>query len=225
MGSSSIVAGAIPMAAGAAWAIKIRKEPRIAVAFFGDGACDEGVFWETLNFASLKSLPMLFVCEDNLYATNSHVVGRHAGKSISEKIRSFGMDAIRENGNDSGKVWEAAQKAVDHIRAGKGPSFIHLTTYRWLGHVGPKPDWRPSSEVDSWKKQCPVSQWENTQKALGHSEGEITNLRGKIRADIDAAVEWARLSPFPGPDEMLSDVLFKKEVGPGPAFEKSGEGH
>ncbi|MFA6584002.1 MAG: thiamine pyrophosphate-dependent dehydrogenase E1 component subunit alpha, partial [Elusimicrobiaceae bacterium] len=131
MGTTAIVGGSIPLGAGAALAFKMRGEKAIGVSFFGDGAADEGILQETLNFAALKKLPVLFVCENNFYATNSNSRARHAHPSIAKRAGSFGIPNDTVDGNNAEAVWNAAKTAVAHVRGGKGPYFLELRTYRW----------------------------------------------------------------------------------------------
>jgi len=130
LGTSAIVGGAIPLAAGAALASKLRKDGRVSVAFFGDGASEQGVFWETLNFAVVHKLPLIFFCENNLYATHSHILKRQQSENIIERILPFIPTASIVDGNDALAVFSKATEAVERARSGEGPSFIEAKTYR-----------------------------------------------------------------------------------------------
>lgn len=211
MGTSAIVGGSIPLGAGAALAARLKREDRIAVSYFGDGASDEGVLQETLNFAALKRLPVLFVCENNFYATNSHQRARHAEGVISRRAEAFGMPSAFADGNDVEAVWEAAGRAVEHVRSGEGPYFLEFPTYRWKGHVGPDCDWekgcRPKAELDSWLARCPVENY--TKKLLADGaldEARLGELKAGIGAEIEAAWAEAKAGPPPAADELLKDV-------------------
>lgn len=211
MGTSAIVGGSIPLGAGAALAIKLKGEKRLSVTYFGDGASDEGVLQETMNFAALKKLPVLFVCENNYYATNSPQSARHAEGVISKRAPGFGIPCALADGNDPEAVYAAAEKAVAHIRAGKGPYFLEFPTYRWKGHVGPDCDYekgcRPKEEFFEWQKKCPV---ENYSKKL-RAEGVLTDalldgIKGGINAEIEAAWSFAKASPPAAPEDLYTDV-------------------
>jgi pyruvate dehydrogenase E1 component alpha subunit len=136
-GSSAIVAGTIPLAVGAALAFVTRGEDRVAVAFFGDGATNEGVFYECLNFAALRRLPVLFVCENNLYSTHLPIDECLADTDIARKASVFGLPGEKVDGNDVFAVAAAARTAVERARTGGGPALLECMTYRWRGHVGP----------------------------------------------------------------------------------------
>lgn len=211
MGTSAIVGGSIPLGAGAALAIKMKGEKRLSVAYFGDGASDEGVLQETMNFAALKKLPVLFVCENNYYATNSHQSARHAEGVISKRAPGFGIPSALADGNDPEAVYEAAEKAVAHIRAGNGPYFLEFPTYRWKGHVGPDCDYekgcRPKEEFLEWQKKCPV---ENYSKKLC-AEGVLTDalldaIKDEINSEIEAAWSFAKASPPADAGDLYTDV-------------------
>jgi len=211
MGTSAIVGGSIPLGAGAALAAKLKGEDRIAVSYFGDGASDEGVLQETLNFAALKKLPVLFVCENNFYATNSHQRARHAEGVISKRAAGFGIPAALADGNDVEAVYAAAGQAVAHVRSGAGPYFLEFPTYRWKGHVGPDCDWekgcRPKAELDDWLKRCPVENYVKKLTAAGALDAAgLRALEAPIDAEIEAAWAAAKAAPPPAADELFKDV-------------------
>ncbi|MDD4004605.1 MAG: thiamine pyrophosphate-dependent dehydrogenase E1 component subunit alpha [Elusimicrobiaceae bacterium] len=211
MGTTAIVGGSIPLGAGAALALKMRKSSNISVSFFGDGAADEGVLQETLNFAALKKLPVLFVCENNFYATNSCVRARHAHGSIAARAQAFGIPAETADGNDAETVYRAARKAAAHIRAGNGPYFLELLTYRWKGHVGPDCDYekgcRPKAELDEWMKRCPIELYAARLAARGViSQAGLDEMKKAAEARVDRAWSYALASPAPGPEDLLTDV-------------------
>ena len=167
MGSAPIVAGTIPLALGAALAANIRKDGRVAVSFFGDGATGEGVLCESLNFAALKKLPILFVCENNFYSTHLPISEIRVSQKIYELGIPFGELSHRIDGNDVLEVHDAARKAVDLCRRGKGPVFLECLTYRMHGHVGPndniqgvQTDIRPPEEIEKWRRKDPIKRLE-----------------------------------------------------------------
>ena len=210
-GTSAIVGGSIPLAAGAALAIKLKKENRLAVTYFGDGASDEGVLQETMNFSALKKLPVLFVCENNFYATNSHQSARHAESVISRRAPAFGIPCELADGNSVEAVYAAAEKAVAHIRAGKGPYFLEFPTYRWKGHVGPDCDYekgcRPKAEFFEWVKKCPVENYLQKLRGEGVLTDELLNgMKDAINAEIGEAWLSAAAAPYPEAEELYKDV-------------------
>lgn len=209
--SSSIVGGSIPIAVGAALSFKIRGLPNVAVAFFGDGAVAEGVFHESLNFASLHNLPIVFVCENNFYAVLSKVEARHKNLDIFSKAFAYKMTGVRVDGNDVEKVYETAKEAVERARKGEGPTLIEAQTYRWLGHVGPENDYgighRSAEEVREWMLRCPIKKIEEKMFANKIiSEIEKENMVNILNAEITEAVAFARNSPYPTEDDLLKNV-------------------
>ena len=211
MGTTAIVGGGIPLAAGAALAIKLKKENRLAAAYFGDGASDEGVLQETLNFAALKKLPLLFVCENNFYATNSPQSARHAESVISKRAAAFGMPCALADGNDVEAVYSAAEKAVAQIRAGGGPYFLEFPTYRWKGHVGPDCDHekgcRPKEEFFEWIRKCPVEGYLKKLRGEGlMTEALLAEIRAAMNAEIEEAWAYAKAAPVPPPEDLYTDV-------------------
>lgn len=209
-GSSAIVAGTIPLAVGAALSFSLQKTDRIAVAFFGDGATNEGVFYEALNFAALKNLPVLFVCENNLYSTHMPIASCGANTNIYQIPRAFTVPSTRIDGNNVLKVYKTANKAINEIRAGKGPQFIECMTYRWRGHVGPNYDLdkglRLQDEFDSWMKKCPIKRFEiqlKRRKIL--SKQRKMSIESMIDAEISECLNYAKNSPFP---EVPKDFMF-----------------
>jgi len=163
LGAAPIVAGTISLAMGAALASSIRRDNRVAVSFFGDGATGEGVLYECLNFAALKKLPLIFVCENNFYATHMPIRECRVENSIYKIAEPFCITSHELDGNDVLQVFEAGRTAVDQCRKGMGPTFIECLTYRFRGHVGPDDniqgdhtDIRPRSEVESWLQKDPI---------------------------------------------------------------------
>jgi acetoin:2,6-dichlorophenolindophenol oxidoreductase subunit alpha len=210
LGSSAIVGGNIPMVAGLALAHQFRGGDQIAVAYFGDGACEEGVLYETLNFAALKKLPMLFVCENNLFATLTRFEERQPRDNIFLRAREFGVESARVDGNDAFAVHEAALAGVNRARSGAGPFFLEALTYRWRTHCGPQWDTpsavRPTSELEYWKEKCPLLL---LRKFLGaHGVASLlAEMEREIRAEIADAFAFAKSSPAPAPESLLEDVL------------------
>jgi len=210
-GSSAIVANTIPLAVGAALSSHIRGEDAVSVAFFGDGATNEGAFYESLNLASLNKLPMLFICENNLYSTHMHISQCLADTDIYKKASVFDMPGIRVDGNNSIEMFLTAKEAVDRARSGKGPSLIEGMTYRWRGHVGPNYDidkgLRSEQELKSWMDRGPIVTLE---KYLDENDTIPKKDREQIKDDIEREIEealtFARKSPLPHPDTLMDYV-------------------
>ena len=159
-GSSAIVAGTIPLAVGVALAFSMQKRDSVSAAFFGDGAANEGTFYESLNFAALKKLPVIFVCENNFYSTHMPISACLADTDICKKAEAFKVPSIRVDGNNIVEVFKVAKSAVEDARCGKGPTLIECMTYRWRGHVGPGYDLnkglRSKEELVYWMNRCPI---------------------------------------------------------------------
>jgi acetoin:2,6-dichlorophenolindophenol oxidoreductase subunit alpha len=215
MGSAPIVAGTISLAVGAALASSIRGDGRITVSFFGDGAAGEGVLYECLNFASLKKLPVLFVCENNFYSTHMPIRECRMDNNIYKVAEPFCINSVQVDGNDVLKVYETGKKAVERCRAGGGPYFIECLTYRLRGHVGPDDniqgshtDIRPKEEVDSWLRKDPIKQFE--EYLLRSNFGEQQTLDGIRReAEIEVAEAHRFAMNGAGPDrEELTKYVF-----------------
>lgn len=211
-GSSAIVSGTIPLAVGAALAFSIQKKTGVSVAFFGDGAADEGAFYESLNFASLKKLPVIFVCENNLYSTHMPISDCLANTNIYKIAEAFNMPSSRIDGNDAVEVFKVANRAIENARRGKGPALIECMTYRWLGHVGPNFDvdkgLRSKEELDYWIDKCPIKALEGF--LLKHdivSESEKIQISRDIEEEINEAIVFAKESPYPDEDNLLGDVF------------------
>ncbi len=211
MGASSIVAGTIPIAMGTALASAMQGVDRVAVSFFGDSAVEEGTFYETLNFASLKKLPVIFVSENNLYATHSHISTRQPLDNIHRRGEAYGIPGTCVDGNDLLEVYRAAREAVELARKGQGPTLIECKTYRWREHVGPYYDYelgyRTKEELDSWMARCPVRIYEDKLKSSGGiSEKEISQIRKAVEQEVEEAMAFAKKSPFPEETELLSGL-------------------
>ncbi len=212
LGSSAIVAGSIPLAAGTALASQIRRQSNVSVAFFGDGATNEGVFYETLNIAVLKKLPVIFVCENNLYSTHLPISRCLGDTDIQKKAEAFGMPAFKLDGNNVIEIYNVSARAIEKARNSGGPSFIECMTYRWLGHVGPNDDinqgLRSQAELDYWKSRCPIKYIES----LLLSQNTITvaglqETHDNISKEVDEALSYARESPYPDKTELLLNVF------------------
>ena len=205
MGTSAVVASTIPNAVGYAYAVKYRQENRVVVSFMGDGATEEGVFAESLNFAALKHLPILFVCENNGYAIHTHQTRRQANLDICARVGAHGVSAERIENGDVFRILQSASTAVAAMRAGSGPRFMECLTSRWVEHVGPGEDFglgfRSRDEVAPWIQSDQV-------KRLGGMlpEARREKVDAEIAAEIKDAFDFAEKSEFPAADELYKHV-------------------
>jgi TPP-dependent pyruvate/acetoin dehydrogenase alpha subunit len=205
MGMSAVVGTTIPHAAGYAYALQLQRSQSVVVCFLGDGATEEGVFYETLNFAALKAVPLLFVVENNGYAIHSPIAVRQKNANIAMRVARFGVDAIRLESDDIWTIRDTAAQAIRNLRAGGGPRLIEVPTYRWREHVGPAEDfvsgYRSLEEAQPWFENDQVQQ-------AGAS------LPGNLRAHIEQAVEdqvedafaFAESSPYPTDEQLWTHV-------------------
>jgi TPP-dependent pyruvate/acetoin dehydrogenase alpha subunit len=202
MGSSSIVGGGIPIGTGLGLSIQMKGEDRVSIVLFGDGAADEGVLYESINFAILKKLPVIYIYENNQFSVCSHVSARQAGEIIFHKTPTDLMTSYKVNGNAVLEVYEAAQYAVQRARKKQGPTFIECKTYRVRGHAGAGSDeklgYRPLEEIRAWESKCPVH---NFLQALLDSgilnEEKLREMDAIIEREIDEAFRFAQESPLP----------------------------
>lgn len=203
--TSAILGETVAAAVGAALAFYMDKADRVAVTFFGEGTMDEGAFYEALNYAAIKRLPVLFVCENNLYATESPMKVRQApGTDLCDRVRAFKIDASRLDGNDALEVYRAAQEAVVQLRGGDGPYFLECTTYRWREHVGPffdhelNRDYRSKEELEQWMERCPVKRSGERLVQYGFATGnELEAWHSAMQVEVNRAVDRARNAPWP----------------------------
>ncbi len=209
LGASAIVGGTLPLALGAALGFQLRGERRVAVAFFGDGAVEQGVFHEAMNIASLRRLPVLLVCENNFYATLSHVSTRQTG-TIAQRAAAYGAVGVDVEGVDVRSVLRVAQDAVARAREGGGPTLIEVRAYRWMSHVGTEPDTgkmqRTAEELASWKARCPVAGALQALVAAGTTSEALAAVEDRVKAQLDDAIAFATESPEPDASELFDDV-------------------
>jgi len=215
MGSAPIVGGTIPLAVGAALASSIRKDKRVTISFFGDGAAGEGVLYESLNFAALKKLPIVFACENNLYSTHLPIRECRVDDNISTIGKPFCIKSFRADGNNVLKVYEIAKKAVDMCRKNQGPVFLEFVTYRLRGHVGPddniqgaRTDIRPKEEVAVWLKKDPIQKFELflvKNKIL--SKTDMGYIKKQAAKEVQKAHAFALKSPYPKKGEVTKYVF------------------
>jgi pyruvate dehydrogenase E1 component alpha subunit len=217
VGSAPIVAGTIPLALGAALASKIRKEKRLTVSFFGDGAAGEGVLYESLNFAALKKLPIIFACENNFYSTHMPIRECRPESNISKIAKPFCIQSYRVDGNDVLRVYETSKKVVEICRRGQRPAFIEFLTYRLSGHVGPDDniqgthtDIRSKEEVEAWRKKDPIGRFEAflIKNRILRKEA-LRKINQEVEAEVKEAHRYAKMSPYPNLGE-LTKYVFKE---------------
>lgn len=210
LGAAPIVAGTISLALGAALASHIRKDGRVSVSFFGDGATGEGVLHEAMNFAAVKKLPIIFVCENNLYSTHMPIGEIRVDKPIADLALPYGMRAVTLDGNDVVAVHEAAVELVEACRRGEGPVFMELLTYRMRGHVGPNDniqgtltDIRPAAEIDHWKSRDPIVLFEGFARRSGLVTGDdLEQIHREVTTEVEAAHRFAAASPRPSGSDL-----------------------
>jgi len=212
MGTSAIVGASIPLAVGAALASTMQGANYLAAAFFGDAGVEQGVFHESLNFAALKRLPVIFVCENNLYATQTPLHKRQAIDNIYKRSAIYGIPGVRLDGNDVLAVYQATRQAVKRCRQGNGPTLLECRTYRWREHVGPNYDYdmgyRTKEEVEEWMAKCPVNSWGNKLLNSGiTTEIELDKIARKIDEEVESAFKLAKADPFPDDTDLLKGVF------------------
>jgi TPP-dependent pyruvate/acetoin dehydrogenase alpha subunit len=211
MGTSAIVASGIPVAVGAAFAHKQQRSGKIAVVFFGDGAIDEGDFWESLNVACVMKLPVLFVCEDNGYAVHTPASTRHGYRSITDIVSRFDCKVFQDNTTDVEVVYKLARRAVRYVRTSQRPCFLYLKYYRYLEHVGVNEDfnagYRPRDEFLKWYEKDPVALQRTKLLNQGIKEPEVVRIEREIDARIENSLKLAKEAPFADTGELYKDVL------------------
>ena len=200
--SGAILSGATAISVGSGLAMQLKGLPQVVVAGFGEGASDEGAFWEAMNYAALRKLPLVFVCENNLYATYSHQLKRHPADNLTQRVAAFGIESQSLFGNDVAAVYRALDGAIRRAKSGNGPSFIECYTYRWYGHVGPEDDdvleYRPREERQFWKDNCPIKLLEAAMLASGLLTPAIKEtMADEIDREIKRAFEFAKAGSFP----------------------------
>lgn len=213
LGANGIVGANIPIAGGAALSAKLGGTDQIAVSFFGDGGANEGIFHEGINLASVWKLPVIFICENNLYAISTHQPMVTAIPNIGDRASSYGIPSFIVNGMDVMAVYEAANKAVIRARDGKGPTLIECKTYRFKGHyVGEgtrELTYRSRKELEEWEKRCPIKRFQS--KLIDENiltQSLVKQINYQIDSEIEEAVKFAEQSPYPEPQEALDDLFF-----------------
>ncbi len=215
LGTVPLVAATIPLAVGAALSSKLRGDRLVSVSFFGDGATEEGHFHESMNLAAVYRLPVIFVCENNFYASHMHLLERRAADNIYKAAELHGIPGVRLDGNDVVAVYKAAAAAVSRARHGEGPTLLECRTYRWRGHVGSSWDMdvgvKRKDELKEWMVKDPVACARKQLSELGVAEGEFHRMDEQIREEIEGAVVFARQSPYPDRSDLLNYVFYSKQ--------------
>ncbi len=209
LGANGIVAGGLGIVTGAGLAAQMDGKGRVAVSFFGDGASNAGPLHECLNIAAAWKLPMVYVCENNLYAAQTAAAATHAMPDIAGRAAGYGIPGVIVDGNDIFAVHQAAARAVERARRGEGPTLIECKTFRWRAHTERKgqPDFRTEDEIAAWKKKDPIARLVDLMKAQGAlTDDSWKQLQGEVQGAIDASVAFAEASPFPTPESALEDM-------------------
>ncbi len=211
IGATPIVGGTVPIAVGHAWSAYLRGQERVTVVFFGDGCFEEGVMHESMNFASLNKLPIIFVCENNGYSVYTRLEARQPKRTLRGIAQAHGLETYHGDGNEVLTVATLAAEAINHARQGQGPQFIELDTYRWLEHCGPNDDdylgYRPSGELMSWKQRCPVERFRHLlleQQQV--TDTEMQQIEDDVLQEITIAFSYALESPNPTSASMADKI-------------------
>lgn len=208
LGATAVVGAGIPIAVGAGLSIKLRKTRQVVACLFGEGASNQGTFHEGINMASVWKLPVIFICENNLYAMGTRQSRVMNIENIADRAIAYGIPGVVVDGNDVLAVYEVTVKAVERARNGEGPTLIECKTYRHKGHSRVDPaKYRPKEEVEEWLAKDPIKRFK--EKLLRDGiliEAEIQQIEREVAAEIEEAVRFAMESPYPEPEEALEDV-------------------
>ncbi len=206
MGTNGIVGGGIPLATGAALAAQLRNSGQVVVSFFGDGAVNTGSFHESLNMAAVWNLPVVFACENNLYATEMAFGRATKNLSVASRAAAYLIPSVDVDGSDVHETFRAAREAIDRARSGGGPTLVEFKTYRFLGHHegDPGTDYRTKEELASWRVRCPIKSLRARLVGSGEtSDREFEQIQSETDNWLEDAVEFARTSPNPDPASVL----------------------
>ncbi len=204
LGANGIVGGNLPIAVGVGLSIKIRKTKQVALTLFGDGAANEGAFHESLNMASIWSLPIIYLCENNLYAMSTPFDQAFKIEEISQRAAAYGIKGVTVDGNDVFAVHKAVREAAERARSGDGPTLIEAITYRWRGHSkSDRQAYRTREEVKEWMKKDPIPRFASK---IGVTDKEMQDIQNRVKIDIQKAVAFAEKSPEPDLSTILEGV-------------------
>lgn len=210
LGANGIVGGGIPISVGAGYSAKLRGTKQVCVSFFGDGATNEGTFHGSLNMASAWDLPVVFICENNLFGVSTRISRVSNIDGLSKRAVGYGIPGKRINGMNVLEVYETTREAVERARKGKGPTFIVADTFRFHGHFeGEAVNYWDEEELNNWKKRDPLKVTENLLIQQGVNKSEFEKINNLIEKQIDEAVTFARESEFPKPEEALEDLFWE----------------
>ncbi len=211
MGASAIVASQIPVGVGAAFANKRQANGKMVAVFFGDGATDEGAFWESLNVACLMKLPVIFICEDNGFAVHTPASSRQGYASITDIVSKFNCNVLNENSTDVEVMYKLTRQAIEMIKTDEMPCFMHLKYYRYLEHVGINEDfdagYRPKEEFEQWRKNDPVLLQRQRLLRHGVKEEDIAGLEKEVDGRISRSIRSAKEAPFSNSSELYHGVF------------------
>jgi acetoin:2,6-dichlorophenolindophenol oxidoreductase subunit alpha len=208
LGANGVVGGGLPVSIGVGLSIKMQRNERVCLTFFGDGAANEGAFHEAINMSSIYQLPVVYVCENNQYAMSMPAKKAFAIEKISQRAAGYGVPGVTVDGNDLFAVYEAVREAVDRARAGSGPSLVENFTYRWRGHS--KSDrqlYRTREEVKEWQARDPIPRVRERLMAAGlFSQEDLDQVEQEAHQKIEDSVAFAEAAPDPNPDQLLDGV-------------------
>ncbi|WP_229698724.1 thiamine pyrophosphate-dependent dehydrogenase E1 component subunit alpha [Wenjunlia tyrosinilytica] len=208
MGSYAIIGAHLTIANGAAWSAQYRRSGQVAVCFFGDGTTNIGAFHEAVNFAAVWKLPVVFVCENNLYMEYTPIAAVTAvDRPAADRAAAYGLEPVVVDGNDADVMYQTAVRAVERARSGAGPSLIEALTYRHGGHSRADPGkYRPAEEIAAWLERDPVPLYRSRLLSLGVPRAELERLEQAVAEAVDLATEEAKAGPPPAPELLMSDV-------------------
>jgi TPP-dependent pyruvate/acetoin dehydrogenase alpha subunit len=207
LGANGIVGGGIPIAVGAAMAIRQKKGDQIVLCFFSDGSVNIGAFHESLNMAAIYHLPVIFVLENNQYAVSTPIETMTLIKNLALRSESYGMPGITLDGNDAVKLYQAMDEPIRRARKGDGPTLVECMTYRHGGHhINDPGAYMPRNEMENWKLRDPLILLEKNLQAAGIKENEIKEIQQKVETRLDDAIQFGLTSPEPSPQEFLAEI-------------------
>jgi pyruvate dehydrogenase E1 component alpha subunit len=208
MGSYAIIGAHLTIANGAAWSARLRCTDQVAVCFFGDGTTNIGAFHEALNLAAIWDLPVVFVCENNLWMEYTPIdLITAVANPAADRAASYGLESIVVDGNDADAVYQIAGQVIQRARRGEGPSLVEAQTYREQGHSRADPaKYRPPAEVQAWKERDPIPMYHERLLRLGVPEGDLSTIQQDVARRVDVATEFAKGGAMPGEEHLLTDV-------------------
>jgi len=212
LGANGIAGGGLPIAVGAGLSCKLKHPGQVAVCFFGDASSNNGTFHESMNFAAVHRLPVIFVCENNGYGISVSQAQHQVIQDIAIRAAAYGMPGVTVDGNDVLAVYEAAAQAIEQARDGGGPTLLECKTYRWRGHHEGDPNqgarYRTKEEIEQWQKKCPISRLEkHLTKTKTMSKKQMQGIWDDVEKEVDDSIAFAEESPFPPLSEIQQDVF------------------